>query len=301
MAKVPVHFIGFLGNLVDNSVTKLQLGEGFMIESGSPSEVMPFLSALHSHWGERGGRDIWPEGCFRVVKRNIAEFDATGRGGVAADPTVSEEAHAFVQNKLRLLRLFKEGNVVLAYSFLYHMNESQPAPFCPRREYPVADRTPFTLTPTEVPEAQSFIERYGLPLEEPSMQLAFQSFDLSYEVHDPALVFLSLMIAMEVLLHPGDRDELKYRICRNAGVLLGQDISKGEAVFTEMKSLYDKRSKLVHSGNRSSLMRQDVLKLRQYVREAIKEAMSSGMSKNDLLNTLNAHGFGQRPWRENAK
>lgn len=302
MAKVPIHFIGFLGNLVDDSTTKLQLGEGFVIESGSPSDVMPFLRALYSIWGERGGRDIWPEGVFRVVKRNIAEFEATGRGGgVVADPTVCERAHTFVHDKLRLLRLFKEGNVVLAYSLLYHLNESQPTPFCPMKEYPIADRTPFTLTPEEVPKAQSFIEKYSLPLKEPSTQLAFRSFDLSYEIHDQALTLLSLMIAMEVLLHPGDRDELKYRICRNAGVLLGQDLSKGEAVYTEMRRLYDKRSALVHAGDQSSVARHDVLKLRQYVREAIKEAMNSRMSKDELLKTLNACGFGQRPWRKDAE
>jgi len=134
------------------------------------------------------------------------------------------------------------------------------------REYLIADRTPFTLTPKEVPEAQRFIEKYSLPLKEPSMQLAFESFDLSYEIHDAGLAFLSLMIAMEILLHPGNRDELKYRICRNAGVLLGQNLGRGEAVFEEMKSLYDKRSALVHSGDRSSVTRRDVLKLRQYVR-----------------------------------
>jgi len=58
---------------------------------------------------------------------------------------------------------------------------------------------------------------------------------------------------------------------------------------------------LVHKGARSSVDRRDVLELRQYVREAIKAAMSSGMSKDELLRTLNACGFGQRPWREEAK
>ncbi|MEN6575130.1 MAG: hypothetical protein ABFD90_02215 [Phycisphaerales bacterium] len=302
MAKVPVHFMGFLGNLVDDSVTKLQLGEGFMIESGSPSDVRPFLSALHSYWGERGGRDIWPEGRFRVVKRNIAEFDATGRGGVAADPTVGEKAHIFVHDKLRLLRLFKEGNVVLPYSFLYYINESQPDPFCLRREYPIADRTPFTLTPTEVPEAQSFIDAVSLPLRESSLQLAFENFDLSYEVHDTSLAFLSLMIALEILLYPKDsHGEITHQISRNAAVLLGGNRQGAQDIFRDMKRLYGTRSALVHTGDRSSVARQDVLDLRQYVRQTIKEAMSSRMSKDELLKMLNACGFGQRPWKESAE
>jgi len=205
------------------------------------------------------------------------------------------------RNCLRLLRLFKEGNPIIDYGFLYHEENRGMGITNVAVEHPVADSGLFTLTDSEIPEAQSFIGKYSFPLKEPSVQLAFESFELSYETYDAGLAFLSLMIAMEVLLHPGNRDELKYRICRNAGVLLGQDLGRGEAVFGEMKSLYDKRSALVHSGDRSSVTRQDVLRLRQYVRETIKEAMSSGVSKDELLKTLNACGFGQRPWRQDAK
>lgn len=126
------------------------------------------------------------------------------------------------------------------------------------------------------------------------------SFELSYRTPDSGLKFLSLMTAMEVLLNPSDH-ELSYRVSRNAGVLLGRNSAEGESIFKEMKSLYDKRSKLVHTGDKSNVTRDDVLKLRQYVRETIKEAMSSRMSKVELLETLNACAFGQRPWRENGK
>ncbi len=108
------------------------------------------------------------------------------------------------------------------------------------------------------------------------------------------------MIAMEVLLNPSDH-ELRYRVSRNTGVLLRQDSDQGETIFKEMQRLYDTRSKLVHTGNKSNVTREDVLKLRQYVREAIKEAMASHMSKDELLKTINACGFGRRPWKENAK
>jgi len=71
----------------------------------------------------------------------------------------------------------------------------------------------------------------------------------------------------------------------------------GEAVYKEMKGLYDRRSKLVHTGDKSVVAREDVLRLRHYVRETIKEAIRSQMSKEALLNRLNACGFGERPWR----
>ncbi|MBP7050778.1 MAG: hypothetical protein KBE65_07175 [Phycisphaerae bacterium] len=264
MARVPVHFIGFLAN-VDDSITKLELGDGFVTERRSSSDVMPFLRCIDSFWGTCGRDDI-PSGGFCVVKPNLAAFEATGRGGAAIRGDICEQTHMFVRGKLRLLRLFKEGNVVLPYSFVYQTSQGEEDPFSPVREHPIVDREQFTLTPTGIPEAQSFIDSVSLPLREPSVQLAFESFDLSYEIHDASLAFPSLMIAAEILLHPGNRDELKYRICRKASVLLGQDPSRGETVFGEIKSLYDRRSALVHSGDRSSVTRQDVVKLRQYVR-----------------------------------
>jgi hypothetical protein len=296
VAKVPIHFLGFLAN-VDDSITELQLRDGFVIEKGSPSDVVPFLQVIDSSWGERARRDIWPDGCYRVVKLNVAELEATGRGGVAIDPVVCEKAHISGRAKLRLLRLFKGGNVVLPYSFLYHLDENGggPAVFSPMREYPIADRTPFTLSLEEVPQAQSFIDSVSLPLPRP-LDLAFKSFESSYETYDIGLSFLSLMIAMEVVLNPSDH-ELRYRVSRNTGVLLGQDRKDGETIYREMKKLYDQRSGLVHMGDTSVIAREDVLRLRRYVRETIKEAMRSGTSKDALLDMLNSCGFGEKPWR----
>lgn len=302
MADVPVHFVGFLAN-VDHSLVGMSMGNGFMLEHRSKKDVAPFLRQIDKHYGLQTGFGFltWSYGC--VVRTDLAQFEGTPQGGVAIRPTVLDEAHRFVRDKCRLLRLFKEGNIVLAYSFLYHLADAgrEVKPFGFIREYPILDNTPFVLTAAETSDAESFLQTTSLPFHNEALQLAFESFDKSYETDDIGSAFLSLMIAMEILLHPGNRDELKYRICRNAGVLLGQDPSRGEAVFGDMKSLYDRRSASVHSGDRSSVTRQDVLKLRQYVREMIKEAMGSRLSKDELLKTLNACGFGQRPWRENAE
>ena len=301
MGKVPIHFIGFLAN-ADHSLAGIKMGDGFAVERRSTDDVAPFLKKIDKYYGLPKVSGFLNRNCVCVVKADLNQFEGTPQGGVAFRPHVSDDAYRFVQDKCRLLRLFKEGNVVLEYSFLYHVADAdgEVKPFGIIRVYPILDTTPFSLTPAEIPDAESFLRTTSLPFQEKSLQLALDSFDRSYETDDAGLAFLSLMIAMEVLLHPRDRDELKYRICRNAGVLLGQNPSGGEAVFREMKNLYDKRSALVHSGDRSSVTRQDVLRLRQYVRETIKEAMSSRMSKDELLKTLNACGFGQRPWRENT-
>ncbi len=305
MAKVPIHFIGFLAN-VDHSITGLKMGGGFAIEHKARGDIAPFLRKIDKYYGPQTGFGHLTRSYGCVVKANLAQFEGTPQGGVAIQPNLLDEAHRFVQDKCRLLRLFKEGNIVLTYSFLYHLADAdgEIKPFGFIREYPILDTMPFLLTPAEISHAESFLQTTSLPLPNKALQLpnkalrlALDSFDKSYETDDTGLAFLSLMIATEVLLHPGDRDELRYRISRNTGVLLGQNRSDSEVIYKNMRELYDKRSKLVHTGDRSGVTRKDVVQLRHYVREVIKEAMRAGMPKDRLLNTLNSCGFGERPWR----
>lgn len=131
MAKVPIHFIGFLANVGDDSITKLRLGDGFVIESNPPSieseyssDIAPFFEQIRTHWGLSGLGEISPEGSCHVVKLNFAESGAMGGDCMATHSGIHVKAHIFVQNRLRLLRLLKEGNAVLAYSFIMDMTQS---------------------------------------------------------------------------------------------------------------------------------------------------------------------------------
>ena len=105
------------------------------------------------------------------------------------------------------------------------------------------------------------------------------------------------MIAMEVMLNRG-RDELKYTISRNAAVFLGETLEQAKHIFEEVNQLYKKRSDLVHTGVSNRIIRDDLLKLRKYVRETIKEIYRVGKTKKELTDMLDACGFGQRPWRD---
>lgn len=303
MSKVQMHFIGFLLN-VNDSIIPLDLGKGISIEKLSQKDVSPFLKAIESHWGMRDTPLVFdsggcPDGCYCVVKRNATEFEATQQGGVVIRLDIPQQIHRGIEDKFRLLRLFKEGNVVLGYSFLYHdQGEGRGPRICNQsREYPVADGAIFTLAPAEVPVAQSFMTTTALPFSYSFLQLAFDSFERSYELYHNELSFLSLMIAMEILLNPANH-ELTYRVSRNTAVLLGKSIEESDRIFRDIKGLYGKRSKLVHEGDKSVISRPDVLNLRRYVRESIKEILRTGMSKQALLKLLNSSGFGQRPWEE---
>jgi len=308
MEKKDIHFVGFLAN-VDDSILKLDLGQPFAIEKKSQSEVEPFRLHIRSHWGtsaesqvlavEEHGNNFVRNQSFHfycVTGRNIESFEATTQGGVVMCPAALEEIFYRLRDKIRLLRLFKEGNILMRFSLFYHLAGNEPKIIWSILEGPLFDSTLFKLENGEVGKAQDFLNKVKIPFDK-KLQLAFESFELSYESHSVALSFLTLMIAMEVMLNRG-KDELRYTISRNAAVLLGKDKDDSERVFKEVRVLYDKRSKLVHEGSVNEVSSKDVLRLRHYVREAIKEMQSIGKDPKEIRDILNTCGFGQRPWED---
>jgi len=300
--KKKIHFIGFLAN-VDDSILKLDLGQPFAIEKKSQHEVAAFRRYIRSHWGtsdelqviaveEHGNNFVRDQSfhCYCVTAKNVESFQGVIR------PAALQNIFYRLRDKIRLLRLFKEGNILMRFSLFYHLEESEPKIIWSTLEGPLFDRTLFRLENDEVVQSQDFLNKVKMPFEK-KLQLAFESFELSYESHSAALSFLSLMIAMEVMLNRG-KDELRYTISRNAAVLLGKDKDDSERVFKEVKGLYDKRSKLVHEGSANEVSSKDVLGLRHYVREAIKEMQSIGKDPKEIRDILNTCGFGQRPWRK---
>jgi hypothetical protein len=180
------------------------------------------------------------------------------------------------------------------------MKDSEPATFQIAREGPLADTSRLVLRESDIVEAQLFLTNNKIPFVNPQVQLAFDGFELSYESYNCGLSFLSLMISLETLLNPSDH-ELRHRVSRNTAVLLGENKKYSESIFSEVLALYDKRSKLVHTGKHEIINNQDVLNLRGYVRAVIKEMIKIGGDRDSILNTLNACGFGERPWKQCEK
>ena len=302
MSKRKIHFLAFLAN-VDDSILKLSFGEGFRIEIMSQEDVKPFLQKIDFFYGTEGQRDILSSGtlpsCYCIIKDNIATFDSTPQGGVIAKWGKLNQIHTPLSNKIKLLRLYKEGDILLRFSFLYFGDKTKPGVFENLREGPLWGKSTFSLNASEVPEAQSLVNAIRIPFQYEFLKLAFDSFNLSYEMHSPNLLFLSLMISMEAMLNH-DRSEVTFQVSRNTAVLLGKDKDNAEQIFRNMKELYKQRSKIVHGSKVQKTKRisgPDIVNLREYVRQSIKEIHFIGKDKLEIVDVLNSCGFGQRPWR----
>jgi hypothetical protein len=193
----------------------------------------------------------------------------------------------YLHPMIRLMRLFKEGNISMPWVYYYSIgNDDVPRPYkriiMPLRVL----KEPYTLEDPEIQELFKFFKNIKLPFTEPSLQLAFDNFELSYEVGNTHLSFLTLMISLEALLNPGEQ-ELTYRISRNAAVLLGKKDNNSKDIFNEIKKLYGKRSKIVHTGKSDIINGEDLFKLRYYVRDLIKEINKIGKTGKELWDLLN--------------
>jgi len=85
-------------------------------------------------------------------------------------------------------------------------------------------------------DLQTFIQSTKFPFTNPSLRLAHQNFEMAYSIFQDDLSFLTLMISMESLFNPGREGELRYRISRNAAVLIGKDKEESANIFTKMKN-----------------------------------------------------------------
>lgn len=309
MSKEKIYFIGFLTN-TDSSILKINLDHGFKIEAMSVDEGIRFISILQN----RPYIEVLAE--LKVPIRNNSEnkcyfisnsfdcdigmSDEDRRDHLVNERTKFDVTliQGYITPIIRLMRLFKEGNIYMPLHFYYFFNNNIPRLFMgifKGNNYNSQQR--FSLEDSEISDFQIFIQKTKLPFKEPFLQLAFQNFELSYLTPISNLTFLSLMISMEILFNPQD-NEISHRISRNAAVLLGKDFKESEMIFSEIKKFYTKRSKIVRgtiaSGKSKTANNEDVVKLRNYVRESIKEINIKGKSRDELLEFLDSRGYGSR-------
>ena len=319
MANRTVCFVGVLAN-VDSSILGIDLNHGFKIEPKSFSKGIDLISRLEGLSIKSIGQKLLPLPCYNYSEKkyyvvtNSFEIDieVNNKGTLTSFPMGvarfdNEFFHGYLNRITRLMRLFKEGNVVIPLKYYYLIEKNGPRMLMGSGTHVAVLEEPYTLETTEIPELLLFIRNTAFPFDKPFLQLAFEAFELSYETSHIGLSFLSLMIGLETLLNPG-RQELRYRVSRNVAVLLGKAVKDSKKIFCEVRDLYDQRSSLVHTGKLDTINREDLSRLRHYLRESIKETNKIGKNKETnkigknkevgLIDLLNSCGFGKRPWKK---
>lgn len=304
-------FFGLLAN-TDSSILKVNLEHGFEIKEVSWAEGVNLIASLEKAPEMKVNSKLFrnfhsSESKLFYISNSFESSIKTEGNETKYYPEIWEFENDYVNSYLkpviRLMRLFKEGNILMPMVYYYFMDNDIPKMHSLESTELFFLRGPFdqiyTLEDSETHELQKFIQNTKLPFND-FLQLAFENFELSYQIRNINLSFLSLMISLEALLSPGG-SELTYKISRNAAVLLGKEKDESEVIFSEIKKLYKLRSKIVH-GEKSNIINTEVLlKLRHYIRESIKEINKVGKSKDELLDVLNSCGFGDKERLKNKE
>jgi len=289
---------------INDSILGVHLEPGFQIEKWSyTTPLLNILETLLSDSISSSQIQYILESSFCVLPSEDFGYVITGKIHVddvekheKNDPLYSLrilEGHMErLENRIQLMRLFKEGRIGTLWYFFYKKENDKIIPYIDIRQPFIEGYEPYNLEITELADLNNFIDSCNFPFSLPYLQLAYDNFEESYHTENNHMAFLSLMIAVEALFNVGQHD-LRYRISRSLAVLLSETVEMGEEIFGEIKQFYDKRSLLVHTGRVMNLSYDDIIELRDYLRASIKKIYDLNIPKDALAKKLTALGYGQ--------
>lgn len=243
--------------------------------------------------------------CWGVAERKVIFHPSTDIKDKKENDLVSE----YLYPSIKKMRLYRKGNICIPFNYFYFVDNNVPELVSSLDfGYYIIDEE-YSLEKSEINEFNRFIKEIEIPFSHNELQLAFENFELSYEIQNLNMQFLTLMNALEVLLKIGNT-ELSYKLSRNGAILLGKDKDTSERIYKTLKCLYNIRSSIVHTGKPKQRkntdkpldeqMIENISILREYVRDSIKEVnfiiKKEGKNKEEILEMLNEYGFGERPW-----
>jgi len=304
MPSEKIYFTGFLTN-ADAAILEVSLNHGFKIEAISQEECLTLISDLDGVDAIQTTKTLFSDfSCLNFNENKLYVVNNSfepglkreGKGLLGKIPEFDNKfILGYLNRVIRLMRLFKEGDLRMPVKYYYRIENNKQIGRLRFMSSRYVTIEPYHLESSELPDLYEFIRDTKMPFEKPFLQLAFENFELSYETHSISLSFLALIVSLETLLNPG-KHEVRYRISRNAAVLLGKNREDSKKIFSEVRELYDKRSVIVHTGKSDIIKKEDLSKLRYYVRESMKKLYKMDKDKDEILGMLNLLGFGE--WGE---
>jgi hypothetical protein len=322
-----IHFVGLLSN-ADWSLSNVKLRHGFKIEHRSLKDISDLFSSARQETGSECPKQFLESaerlaegGSFIAVTNTFDSWGNEEGYFTDLDPSGPERTDGFLipdylEPVIRLMRLFKDGNLAMPMTIHYEVRDGRPYASTYGGGYrPGFEREKYSLTDLEVPNLQKVLDSTAVPFKKGFLQLAFDFFELESTIRNIALRFLVLMISLEVLFNPSEMPRISHTVASNASKLLGESEQRRSEIYSELRELYKKRSSLVHQGiydyssyltsvapdfenlkinpveargEKASTFIQpmDLRQLRHYVRSSILKSLKIDKRKDDLLKSL---------------
>ncbi|EGR3963871.1 HEPN domain-containing protein [Vibrio cholerae] len=303
-------YLALLGN-VDRSILKIDFGDGFIVESVNVDEFVNFCNdnlLFHDvenkidyawsclpHYPERSSKKVYVikkdfkdypiyEGCWGDLDKRISNLPR--------ERAFQESVSAYINHKINLLRLFNDGDLKCAFEAYYQEHNGEIEPMtCFERENTTRNLM-FSLFYCNYDRINSFIKFNEIELLPKYIRFALSNYEKSYFTNHDEFDFLALMIALEAIFNDA-KSEVTLRVSRGCAVLLTDNQSEASVLFKQVKQFYEKRSKLVHTGDISSITSADVHELRSIVCRALVKVIELNLPKQELSTKLMMKGFNE--------
>lgn len=302
-------YAALLGN-VDKTILRISLGNGFRIEEWELGKFVEFYEVLDGcaehdiwfrldeEWGYGNGRKYRPKNVY-VVRKDFDSYPPQDPGkDVNQWEEVFKRRNAFeseqisiLEDKILKLRLRSEGSIKICVGMFYIDTDDGPEMQSSSEELLHCENRLYRIPTRDVESIQSLLDGPALASAHKYVTFALENFEQSYRVAQVELEFITLMIAFEALFNDG-KQELRNKVARGCAVLLGKTKAASREIFKEVRDLYDKRSVLVHTGDKSKISHTDVLRLKNYARQSLARVVQLGLTKDELSARLTETGFG---------
>lgn len=295
-------FIGFLAN-VDSTILDVEFSPGTKLGSFELVDAIRLLMELGAAAGPGALRtDLFIAGCLHnpeqriyYVERPFPSLFTEKEEAVENMPErMVDDSLVILNDKLRLARLFKRGNLQMPRSYQYQTRAGRKfwgfraggGMFIPKDLY--------HLEPNESTELNEFLRAASLPFGRPYIDLSFRAFEASYIALGTGLPFLALFSGLEALLNPAYH-EIRYRLSRNTACLMAGNADGYRLISRQVGKWYDKRSAFIHAGEERKITIEDVTELRELLRRCIMKAYQLDLDKESLMQELDERGFPASP------
>lgn len=184
------------------------------------------------------------------------------------------------------LRLFRIGEI--RFSQLFQITSDTRQITFRKHEIAIGSWGDFKLTDQEATELASRLQaRYKCNA---LAELAVKNFNISYDLPDGRVRFITLMTCLESLFNLG-KDQIAHTIARHLGLIISQTKDEFQQNYTIIKKLYNKRNMIVHGGEYKGNLMEDYLDLSNKIRMAIAYCNRPDLTKEQLFEELNSKGF----------
>lgn len=204
----------------------------------------------------------------------------------------------YVKRLMRILRLYKKGQIEFQGYFSIFKNERRVISKHKTPKTPIHDKNGYKISDDDLDNLNSLL-RTELEIPE-LLTLALESFELTYETEYPKIKFVLFMIALESIFNRSSHEPISHILSRHSALLLSATREEFDSQYKKIKDLYNTRSTIVHGSTDENNLKKFRLKLPEHLieledltRKIILKCISLKDidNKDSLFNYLNKKGF----------